>query len=131
MAATRPPASVVWTAAVVDIALVLVFVLIGRGAHDEAFTFAGMFQTWWPFAAGLAIGWLVTVAWRRPLGILVPGVVIWIATVAIGMLLRVASGQGVQFAFVIVATITLGVFLVGWRAIASLIVRLRSQRVAG
>jgi hypothetical protein len=131
MAATRPPASVVWTAAVVDIALVLVFVLIGRGAHDEAFTFAGMFETWWSFAAGLAIGWLVTVAWRRPLGILVPGVVIWVATVAIGMLLRVASGQGVQFAFVIVATVTLGIFLVGWRAIALLIVRLRSRRVAG
>jgi hypothetical protein len=73
----------------------------------------------------------VTVAWRRPLGILVPGVVIWVATVAIGMLLRVASGQGVQFAFVIVATVTLGIFLVGWRAIALLIVRLRSRRVAG
>jgi len=32
------------------------------------------------------------------------------------MLLRAASGQGVQVAFVIVAAIVLAVFLIGWRA---------------
>jgi hypothetical protein len=43
------------------------------------------------------------------------------------MLLRVASNQGVQLSFVIVASVVLGVFLLGWRAIALLVKRSRSR----
>jgi hypothetical protein len=121
MAAIRPQASVVWFSAAADVVLVLLFVLIGRGSHDEGFTVQGTLMTWWPFFVGLAFGWVLTVAWRRPLGILLPGIVIWVATVGIGMLLRLLSGQGIALAFVIVATITLAVFLLGWRAIAKLV----------
>jgi len=128
MAATRPPTSVVGFAAVADVVLVLLFVLIGRGAHEEALTVQGTLMTWWPFLVGLAVGWLVTVAWRRPLGVLMPGIVIWVATVGIGMLLRLLSGQGIALAFVIVATVTLAVFLLGWRAIAWLVNRRAPQR---
>lgn len=128
MAATRPPTSVVGFAAVADVVLVLLFVLIGRGAHEEALTVQGTLMTWWPFLVGLAVGWLVTVAWRRPLGVLMPGIVIWVATVGIGMLLRLLRGQGIALAFVIVATVTLAVFLLGWRAIAWLVNRRAPQR---
>lgn len=128
MAATRPPTSVVGFAAVADVVLVLLFVLIGRGAHEEALTVQGTLMTWWPFLVGLAVGWLVTVAWRRPLGVLMPGIVIWVATVGIGMLLRLLSGQGIALAFVIVATVALAVFLLGWRAIAWLVNRRAPQR---
>jgi hypothetical protein len=121
MAASRPQASVVWFSAAADVVLVLLFVLIGRGAHDEGLTLQGTLTTWWPFLVGLAVGWLITVAWRRPLGVLLPGAVIWVATVGVGMLLRLLSGQGIALAFVIVATITLAVFLLGWRAIAKLV----------
>jgi hypothetical protein len=108
---------------VLDVVLVLVFVLIGRSSHDEGLGLAGVWQTSWPFLAGLAIGWGVVQAWRRPFGIVIPGVVIWVATVALGMLLRVASGQGVQLPFVIVATVTVAIFLLGWRTIATVVVR--------
>ncbi|WGW13634.1 DUF3054 domain-containing protein [Saxibacter everestensis] len=115
------------TAVVVDIALVLIFVLIGRRNHDEGFTIAGTLTTWWPFLAGLAIGWLVSRGWRKPLGLVVPGIVIWLATVAVGMLLRLASNQGAQPSFIIVATAVLGAFLLGWRALAILLVRRRRE----
>jgi hypothetical protein len=47
--------------------------------------------------------------------------------VAIGMLLRVVSGQGTAFAFVLVALAFLGLFQLGWRAAVSLAPRARSR----
>ncbi|MDJ0324155.1 DUF3054 domain-containing protein [Cryobacterium sp. PH31-AA6] len=118
------PASVI-VAAVVDAALVLVFALVGRASHGEGLL--GILTTWWPFLGGLAIGWLVLRAWRSPRRIVWTGVGVWLFTVAGGMLLRIASGQGVQLSFIIVATIVLGVFLLGWRAIALLAIRMRRR----
>lgn len=123
----KPGVSVV-RAGVLDVLLVLVFVVIGRSSHAEGLTVAGIAETWWPFLAGLAVGWLVTAAWRNPLRILWPGVGIWIVTVGVGMLFRVVGAQGVQLSFVIVATVVLGVFLLGWRAVAALVRRIRSRR---
>jgi hypothetical protein len=118
-------------AAAIDVVLVVVFVLIGRGSHDEGFSLLGSLQTAWPFVAGLAVGWAATRAWRSPLGIRMPGIVVWITTVVIGMLLRFASGQGIAVSFIIVATIVLGVFLLGWRAIAALVRRRGRRNLAG
>jgi hypothetical protein len=112
-------------AAIADAVLVLVFVLIGRRSHDEGFTVLGTLNTWWPFLVGLAVGWTATIAWRRPFGVVLPGIPLWAITVAVGMLLRAASGQGVQFSFVIVASVVLAVFLIGWRALSLLVLRRR------
>ncbi|WP_431277790.1 DUF3054 domain-containing protein [Leifsonia poae] len=109
----------------IDVVLVLVFVLVGRRSHAEAASIAGIFDTAWPFLVGLVLGWLVTFAWRRPTAVLWPGIPIWLMTVAAGMLLRVSAGQGTAASFIIVATIVLGVFLVGWRLIALPITRRR------
>jgi hypothetical protein len=114
----------------IDVILVLVFVLVGRRSHSEAETIAGILDTAWPFLVGLVLGWLVTFAWRRPLAVLWPGIPIWLMTVAAGMLLRVAAGQGAAASFIVVATIVLGVFLVGWRLIALPIARRRVVRRA-
>jgi hypothetical protein len=43
--------------------------------------------------------------------------VVWISTLAGGMLLRVVSGQGTAVSFVLVAGVVLAVFLLGWRAV--------------
>lgn len=56
------------------------------------------------------------------------GVVVWVSTLVIGMILRVVSGQGIAVSFVIVAAIVLAVFLVGWRAVALLVTTLRRRR---
>ena len=110
-----------------DLALTLVFVLIGRGSHNADAGVLGLLTTWWPFAAALAASWLVTIAWRRPTGVLWPGLGIWLVTVIGGMLLRAASGQGTAVPFLIVATIALGVLLIGWRAIFALVQRSRRR----
>ncbi|NQX35034.1 DUF3054 domain-containing protein [Herbiconiux sp. VKM Ac-2851] len=127
-AARRASARVVVLAAVVDLALVLLFVAIGRRSHDEGDALSGFAVTAWPFVVGAAVGWTASLGWRRPLAVWPTGVVVWLAAVVLGMLLRVASGQGVQLSFVIVTAIVLGVFLVGWRAIAALVRRLRARR---
>ena len=110
----------------IDLAATLVFVLAGRGSHDSDASLGGVLTTWWPFVAALAVGWLVTTAWREPFGVLWPGVGIWVATVIGGMLLRAASGQGTAVAFVVVATVTLALLLLGWRGVAALLHRRRT-----
>lgn len=111
-----------------DAVLVVVFAVIGRSSHAEGLDAAGVWGTAWPFLAGLAIGWAVAGAWRRPSAPWPTGVIVWAATLIVGMLLRVAVGQGVQVAFVIVAAVTLATLLVGWRGIAALVTRLTGDR---
>ncbi|WP_349898449.1 DUF3054 domain-containing protein [Parafrigoribacterium soli] len=125
MTVRRTSATTIITAAVVDVVLVLVFVAIGRQSHDQGITPLGVLETAWPFLTGLVVAWVGMRAWRNPLGVLQPGVLLWVGTVLIGMLLRVASGQGVALPFVIVATVTLAVFLLGWRALAAGFRRIR------
>jgi len=115
------------TAVALDVALILVFVLIGRRNHEEALALGGIAQTAWPFLVGAAAGWVATRAWRSPFGLWPTGTVIWAATVGGGMLLRVVSGQGVQPAFVIVAALTLAAMLLGWRLVALFVTR-RARR---
>ena len=114
-------------ALLLDTVLVVAFAALGRASHDSD-VFAGLWQTAWPFLIGLAVGWLVTLAWRAPLAPVRTGLGIWAATVIGGMLLRAASGQGTALPFMIVATLTLLVLLVGWRVIAALVARRRSRR---
>lgn len=98
---------------VVDVALVAVFVAIGRASHGE--DQSAYVVTFWPFAIGLVVGWAVARGWRHPFAIRRTGLPAWVGAVLVGMLLRAAVGQGVQVAFVVVAAIVLGAFLLGWR----------------
>ena len=118
------------TAAAADLVLVLVFVLIGRGSHDEGFTLLGTLNTAWPFVTGLALGWLVSRAWRTPLSMRRTALPVWASTVVVGVLLRALSGQGVAVSFVIVTLLVLAAFLFGWRALAGLLVTRRTRREA-
>jgi drug/metabolite transporter (DMT)-like permease len=115
-------------AVIVDALLVLVFAAIGRASHDESP--AGFLLTAWPFLVALLLGHLLAALLparpRRPWSLLW-GLVVWVVTVVGGMLLRVLSGDTAQVPFIIVATLTLGVFLVGWRGITALVRRSRSR----
>jgi hypothetical protein len=104
-----------------DVVCVVVFCTIGRRSHAEGITLAGVAETAWPFLAGTAAGWALVRGWRRPTALNPTGLVVWIATVAVGMLLRKASGQGIAFSFVVVASVVTAVLLLGWRgAVAAL-----------
>jgi len=110
-----------------DLICVLVFVAIGRSVHDHGLRAAGIASTAWPFLSGLAVGWTVVAVTRRGFVSLAGGALVCISTVAIGMLLRVVSGQGTAFAFVVVALGFLGLAMLGWRLFAAGFRHLRTR----
>ena len=119
---TRPGTPRILLALALDVVLVIAFAALGRASHDSD-VLGGLWRTAWPFLAGLAVGWLVTRAWRSPTAPLRTGVGVWAATVMGGLLLRAASGQGIALPFIIVATLALLLGLVGWRLVAALVAR--------
>ena len=104
-----------------DVLCVIVFATIGRRSHAEGLTVAGIAHTAWPFLAGTAVGWLLIGGWRRPYTVVPTGLVVWLSTVVVGMLLRKATSAGVQTSFVVVASVATAVLLLSWRAIAALL----------
>ncbi len=109
-----------------DIVCVLVFCALGRRSHTEGLTLAGIADTAWPFLSGTVLGWLISRAWRAPGAVVPTGVIVWLSTVVVGMLLRKTSSQGVATSFIIVATVVTALLLLGWRGVAAL-VRKRSS----
>lgn len=113
-------------AALLDLLLVTVFVAIGRWMHDEP-VFSGLLSSAWPFWASFALAWGILFAVKeRPIS-LSSALVVWLITAFGGMALRVVTGIGAETSFIIVGTLFLCLFLCGWRVIANLIVRKRSQ----
>jgi hypothetical protein len=108
------------SALLADIICVIVFCTIGRRSHAEGLTVAGIAQTAWPFLAGTAVGWLLIGGWRRPFTVIPTGVTVWVCTVVGGMLLRKATSAGVSTSFVVVASVSTAVLLLGWRSAAAL-----------
>lgn len=113
---------------VADVIAVLVFCAVGRRSHDEGLNLGGVAATAWPFLTGTLVGWVVSRGWRRPAAVAPTGVVVWLCTVVVGMLLRKASSAGVAASFVVVAASVTAVLLLGWRAVAGLAVRRRIDR---
>ncbi len=109
-----------WLALLADAGAVLAFAALGRRNHDEGGNpVAGALTVAAPFLAALVVGWLVCQLWRRPTD-LTWAVPMWLVTVAFGMLLRrTLWDRGTALPFVIVATLTLGALLLGWRAVVS------------
>ena len=118
------------SALVVDVVAVTVFAILGRSSHAEANTLLGVLGTAWPFLVGAAAGHLVCRTARElrddPTGWR-PGLVVWASTVIIGLVLRVATGDTAAWSFVIVASIVLAVFLLGWRTVVRLVHRARTR----
>ena len=107
---------------VADVALVVLFVVIGTRNHNTDENVAGVASTLAPFLIGLIVGWIGTRAWRAPSAVS-SGIAIWTSTVAVGMLLRhFAWDRGTAGAFIVVATIFNAFTLVGWRVVRENIV---------
>lgn len=99
---------------VLDVVVVVVFAVLGRRSHEEGGGLVGVADTAWPFLVGLLLGHLAvrgSATWRA-------GLVVWVCTVAGGMVLRQLTGDGTALSFVLVATGFLGAGLVGWRLVA-------------
>lgn len=105
----------------VDLVLVLIFITIGLMSHGQPLS--GLLTTALPFLLAALIAhigvWAVSV--RRYLPLLLEGIMLWVTTLALGMALRISFGDTAATAFVIVATLSLLLFLVGWRLILLLV----------
>lgn len=123
----RSSLSITIGAFLLDAVLVLAFAITGRSSHSEGLDLAGVWSTAWPFLLGLTVIWVAALLWRKPLSVLRAGLPAWAGTVVLGMLIRALTGSGTALPFIIVATITLCAFLVGWRAIAALVRTLRRR----
>lgn len=110
-------------ALLVDVVCVLVFCAVGRRSHAEGITVVGVLETAWPFLLGTGAGWLALRAWRQPLAVAPEGMVIWLSTVAIGLLLRKATSAGTALSFVVVASLSTAILLLGWRLAARVLIR--------
>lgn len=119
MVHTRP----VMLALLTDVVCVVVFCAIGRRSHAEGLSVSGIAETAWPFLSGTAIGWLLARGWRRPLSLTPTGVMVWLCTVVVGLLLRKVASQGVAVSFIVVASLVTAALLLGWRAVAKLLTR--------
>lgn len=114
--ATRVP----WAAFAVDLFVVTMFAIVGRSSHSEGLSLPGVVVTAAPFLAGTVGGWALLVARGAPrpastLG----GIVIWLATLVAGMLLRLVTGLGVALPFVLVAASVTALGLIGWRILGA------------
>ncbi|MET0326864.1 MAG: DUF3054 domain-containing protein [Ilumatobacteraceae bacterium] len=116
-------------AVALDAAAVLLFVVAGRGSHDEGGGIGVVFEIAAPFLIGVAAAWLLSPNVRaRPWSIRA-GVDVWFTAVIVGMLLRrFVWDRGTALSFVVVTTIVLGILVVGWRAIWSITGRRRRLR---
>lgn len=104
-----------------DTALICIFAAIGRRSHAETGALLSVLATAWPFLAGMAAGWLISLlAFRRVPLTVRDGIPVWLCAVTIGMVLRGLTHAGTAFSFIVVATLFLGAVLLGWRAVAML-----------
>lgn len=106
-------------APLIDAVCILLFVVLGRRNHDEGAAAAGVLETAAPFLIGAAVTWAASVRlWRPPTSWRL-GLAVWAGTLVIGMVLRrTAFDKGTAPSFVVVATLFLGLFLLGWRLVA-------------
>ena len=116
-----------WVAALADLAVLVLFVVVGRRSHHEDAGLAGFVRVWWPFAVALGVAWILTRLWRAPLA-WGRVVIAWLVTVGLGLALRIAvEDRGFKVAFTIVTLVFVGAGMLGWRAVVG---RRRARVVA-
>ncbi|MCD2197149.1 DUF3054 domain-containing protein [Actinomycetospora endophytica] len=113
--------------ALVDALAVLMFAAIGRRSHDEGLAVVGIVEVAAPFLAGGLVAALAVRSWRDPLAWR-SGIAVWLGAVVIGMLLRWAFVDNPPLSFIVVATISLAVLVLGWRGVVRGIMALRGRR---
>lgn len=112
------------SALAIDVALIVLFAALGRRSHDLGLDFSGILFTAAPFLLAWLVGSLVTRTWRTWHQMWPTGIVVWIITVAGGLLLRVTVfNETAAVSFQIVTASVLGVFLLGRRGVTALLAR--------
>lgn len=111
-----------------DVVAVIVFAAVGRASHNESADLLGLVGTAAPFAVGLAAAWAMPIVRARPAG-LRAGVAVLAGTAVVGLLVRFAFLDRLPLSFAIVAIVSLGVLLLGWRGLSALVANRVAQHV--
>src|SRR6476620_8625611 len=128
MAIAAPPSRISLLAAAADAVAVIVFAAAGRLSHGEPDDLLGLVATAAPFGVGLVAAWATPTvrhdpaSWRA-------GLVALVCVAGIGLLLRAGFLGRLPLSFAVVATSSLAVLLLGWRALAALVSRLAHRSV--
>ena len=102
-----------------DALCILALVIIGTRNHDTDTGVSGVLYVALPFWIALIVGWAITRA-HRSSNATATGVVVWIITVALGMVLRnLVFDRGTAAAFIVVASVFLAISMNGWRIIST------------
>lgn len=109
-----------WAIAAIDVVIVVVFASVGRTSHGGITGLGDVARVAWPFLVALGLAWLIVGAVRRSAPRdLAAGSIVWLVTLAGGVLLRGLTGGGTHWTFVLVAATFLALTLIGWRALAA------------
>ncbi|MFC7402307.1 DUF3054 domain-containing protein [Citricoccus sp. GCM10030269] len=108
-----------------DALLIFMFAALGRRTHESGMDPGGILWTALPFLLAWAAATAATRPDRTCTRLWPAGVVVWVVTVIGGLLLRVLFGDTAAPSFQLVTAVVLGVFLLGRRAVTTLVVRAR------
>jgi len=119
--------NIIVPAVIADLCAVVIYVGVGRAAHNESLSLPGFLSTSWPFLVGVGGGYLGVVLTRWPVLSLRGGVVVTGKCLIIGLVLRYGvQREGTPFPYVVVTVLVLTALMLGWR-IAALTWLRRSQ----
>lgn len=119
-AAAAPAAAGPLLSILLDLLAALIFVGVGRVAHGESLTPAGVWSTSWPFLIGVAGGYLGLVLTHWPAASVRGGAMVAGKTIVLGLVVRYGiERDGTPLPFIIVTVVVLAGLMIGWRLIAA------------
>lgn len=107
-----------------DAIAIALFALFARLAHQSEsmpLSFVGWLNTLWPFLLGGVIAWgVITAAKWDGVRLMPAGATAWLITAGTGLLIwSVRNGSVPHWSFILVATLSTLVLMLGWRALAT------------
>ena len=106
-------------AVITDAVLIVVFAAVGRRTHDEGSAIGQTLVIAAPFLIGYALAAAALRLDRDPLSTR-RAIPVWLAGIAVGLALRgTVFDRGLAPAFVVVAFLTTGLLLLGWRSVVA------------
>lgn len=120
------------TSLLADIVAIALFALFARIAHqtdDMPLNVIGWLSTWWPFLLGVLLSWALIAGLHLDGHRVFPaGLLTWVVTVVVGLgIWAFRNGDIPHWSFILVATIMSGLLLLGWRAIARVVLRRQNR----
>ena len=106
-----------------DLVCVILFCAIGRRSHAEGLTAAGVAETAWPFLSGALAGWLIRGAGATRQRSFPPVSPCGWPPSSSECCCAASLPRAQRVSFIVVASLVTALLLLGWRAVAALVVK--------